>query len=86
MDLADHAMAHFNFWAKELKITELTAEEICTKLRPRVDRQVSPWMILARGGMLAVFGEREDFRTCLDQLFQLCGNEQERTKDHDSYS
>jgi hypothetical protein len=75
MDLASQALQHFNFWAKELKVTELTAEGICKKLRPGVDRQVSRWVIIARGEMLGVFGEEADFRASLDQLFQLCERE-----------
>jgi hypothetical protein len=72
IDLAHQALEHFDFWARQLKHPELTAEGICEKLRPIIDRQVARRVVIARGGMLAVFGEEGDFQANLDQLFQLC--------------
>jgi hypothetical protein len=72
LDMADQALEHFNFWAKLRKFQELSAEAICANLRPEIDKQVSCWVTIARGEMLAVFGEEGDLRASFDELIQFC--------------
>lgn len=66
LNMTHRALEHFNFWAKLRAFNELTAEEICDKLRPEIDKQVARRVILARGAMLAVFGEEVELHANFD--------------------
>jgi hypothetical protein len=56
--------------AEKLKFHEMKVEEIRDRLRPEIDKQVTRWLIVARGEMLAEFGEEGDLRATLEQLIQ----------------
>jgi len=68
LDFAEKALELFNSLAREAKFLELNRDEISSRLRAEVDQQVLRSVLVARGEMLAVFGNEADLRTTFNQL------------------
>jgi hypothetical protein len=70
LDIARIVLDYFNRWARRLSFRKLSAEEICQKLRPAIDKQVGRWTSVARGYTLAAFGEVGELRAHLDEFIR----------------
>jgi hypothetical protein len=67
-DFAEKALELFNSLAREESFLELNRDEISSMLRTEVDQQVSRSVLVARGEMLAVFGNDAELRANFDKL------------------
>jgi hypothetical protein len=77
LDFAEKALGLFNSLAREVKFLELNGDEISSRLRAEVDQQVLRSVLVARGEMLAVFGNEADLRTTFNQLVAMTKSAQD---------
>lgn len=68
---AEKAVDHFNFIAKETGCPALDKDEIRMSLHTEIDQQVARTTLIARSGMLSLFGETSDLRANYDQVIAL---------------
>jgi hypothetical protein len=68
IEWVDEVLEIFNSQAIQAGFRQLSKDEIRDSLAAAVERQVSCWSLLARGGMLAAFGEWSEFRASFKQL------------------
>ena len=71
LQMASVLSAWFNELASEVGAAEINLEELRNSLQSETDRRISTWVILARVGMLSLFGKTEELHAAMDQYFLL---------------
>jgi len=70
IDLAKLLTDRFNLLARSAGLAEIDLENVRTRIRCEVDRQVSSWVDLGRIEMLITFGEGDAWHTALDRFLR----------------